>query len=140
MACCALFTFATRSDVDYSLLCMFEATRLRRGISNTMDNMEIISNARELVLLHGIKEVMPSSHHDAVEARHCDVIDALNYTFILPDITRYPDNFRTFLHKDLIETTTLVSLEQAGVYIRSNSIPFLKLVCKNTIDYLTVFL
>jgi len=75
--------------------------------------MEIISTARELVLLHGIKEVTSSSH-DAVEARH-GVIDALNYTFILPDITRYPDDFRTFLHKDLIETTTLVSLEQAGM-------------------------
>jgi len=83
-----------------------------------MDNMEIISNARELVLLHGIKEVMSSQ--DAVEARHGDVIDALNYTFILPDITRYPDDFRTFLHKDLIETTTLVSLEQAGVYCFDN--------------------
>jgi len=80
-----------------------------------MDNMEIISNARDLVLLHGIKEVTSSSQ-DAVEARRGDVIDALNYTFILPDITRYPDDFRTFLHKDLIETTTLVSLEQAGVY------------------------
>jgi len=80
-----------------------------------MDNMEIISNARDLVLLHGIKEVTSSSQ-DAVETRRGDVIDALNYTFILPDITRYPDDFRTFLHKDLIETTTLVSLEQAGMY------------------------
>jgi len=80
-----------------------------------MDNMEIISNARELVLLHGIKEVMSSSQ-DAVESRRGDV-DA---TFILPDITCYPDDFRTFLHKDLIETTTLVSLEQAGMGLPSN--------------------
>jgi len=79
-----------------------------------MDNMEIISSARELVLLHGIKEVTSLSH-DAVELWRGDVVDALNYTFILPDITHYPDDFRTFLHKDLIETTTLVSLEQAGV-------------------------
>jgi len=100
-----------------------------------MDNMEIISNARELVLLHGIKEVTPSSHHDAVEARHGDVIDALNYTFILPDITRYPDDFRTFLHKDLIETTTLVSLEQAGMCLCSYSIPVVKMICKNTLDF-----
>ena len=98
-----------------------------------MDNMEIISNARELVLLHGIKEVSSSSHHDAVEARHGDVIDALNYTFILPDITCYPDDFRTFLHKDLIETTTLVSLEQAGMCLYSNSIPVLKLIYRNAI-------
>lgn len=36
------------------------------------------------------------------------------YTFILPDISHYPDDFKAFLNKDLIETSTLVSLEQAG--------------------------
>jgi len=36
-------------------------------------------------------------------------------TFILPDISGYNDDFRDFLEKDLIETSTLVSLEQAGM-------------------------
>ena len=35
-------------------------------------------------------------------------------TFILPDVTGYAEDFRAFLEKDLIETSTLVSLEQAG--------------------------
>ena len=35
-------------------------------------------------------------------------------TFILPDVTGYSENFRAFLERDLIELSTLVSLEQAG--------------------------
>ena len=35
-------------------------------------------------------------------------------TFVLPDVTGYAEDFRAFLEKDLIETSTLVSLEQAG--------------------------
>jgi OTU domain-containing protein 7 len=73
-----------------------------------MNNADIISSARDLVLLHGIKESVTSADTST------DSTDVLNYTFILPDTSNYPDDFRTFLHKDLIETTTLVSLEQAG--------------------------
>ena len=92
---------------------MVSANRQRRGISNTMNNVDIISNARDLVLLNGIKETISTASLESDGSRG-DVIDALNYTFILPDITCYPEDFRNFLHKDLIETTTLVSLEQAG--------------------------
>lgn len=35
-------------------------------------------------------------------------------TFVLPDISGYSDDFREFLERDLIEMSTLVSLEQAG--------------------------
>lgn len=35
-------------------------------------------------------------------------------TFVLPDLTKFPADYRAFLEKDLIETSTLVSLEQAG--------------------------
>jgi len=89
------------------------ANRQRRGISNTMNNVDIISTARDLVLLNGIKETLTNASPESDNTRD-DVVEALNYTFILPDITCYPEDFRTFLHKDLIETTTLVSLEQAG--------------------------
>ncbi|EDO31182.1 predicted protein [Nematostella vectensis] len=36
------------------------------------------------------------------------------FTFVLPDLTRYPQDFSEFLRRDLIETSTLVSLEQSG--------------------------
>ena len=37
------------------------------------------------------------------------------YTLILPDINIQPADFREFLKRDLLETTTLVSLEIAGM-------------------------
>lgn len=50
------------------------------------------------------------------EANGPQFIDTPEYTFILPDITNstYSEDFRAFLHKDLVEMSTLVSLEQAG--------------------------
>ena len=43
-------------------------------------------------------------------------VETPDLTFVLPDLTVYSEDFRAFLHKDLIETSTLVSLEQAGEY------------------------
>lgn len=40
-------------------------------------------------------------------------LDSPDYTFTLPDISIYSDDFRRFLEKDLIEGSTLSSLEQA---------------------------
>lgn len=40
-------------------------------------------------------------------------LDSPDYTFTLPDISIYADDFRRFLEKDLIEGSTLSSLEQA---------------------------
>ena len=36
------------------------------------------------------------------------------FTFTLPDLTRYTEDFRGFLEKDLIELSALISLEQSG--------------------------
>lgn len=41
-------------------------------------------------------------------------LDMPDYTFTLPDLTIYSDEFRTFLEKDLIECSTLNSLESAN--------------------------
>lgn len=37
------------------------------------------------------------------------------YTFILPDLFQFPDGFRQFLEKDMIEMSTLRRLEQSGL-------------------------
>ncbi|ESN94132.1 hypothetical protein HELRODRAFT_87676, partial [Helobdella robusta] len=42
------------------------------------------------------------------------VVESAEYTLILPDINAQPPDFRDFLKKDLIETSTLFSLELAG--------------------------
>lgn len=36
------------------------------------------------------------------------------YTFQLPDLSVYSENFRNFIERDLIEQSTMVALEQAG--------------------------
>ncbi len=80
--------------------------RLKRGLSKTTENVEIVTKARDIVL-HDIAETTDTSQF----------LDTLDNTFVLPDLTSYSSDFRAFLHKDLIETSTLVSLEQAGVLL-----------------------
>lgn len=36
------------------------------------------------------------------------------YTFQLPDLSVYSEDFRSFIERDLIEQATMVALEQAG--------------------------
>ena len=76
---------------------------MKRGLSKTTENVEIVTKARDQVL-HDITEHDESSHF----------LETPEYTFVLPDLSKYSEDFRAFLHKDLIETSTLVSLEQAG--------------------------
>lgn len=116
-------SFLVSNSVKISVKCaelynisFFSAQRLKRGISNTMNNVQIVNIARNLVL-YGIKESGSSAPEQPQHDQQ--VTDALRYTFILPNINRYPDDFRAFLHKDLIETSTLVSLEQAGKCLKS---------------------
>ena len=84
-----------------------------------MNNAQIINIARDLVL-SGIKEggggaaAPPSRGEGGGGGTSERLSDSLRYTFILPDIDGYEEGFRAFLHKDLIETSTLVALEQAG--------------------------
>ncbi len=81
---------------------------LKRGISKTTENVDIVTKARNQVL-HDISEFEEASH----------LLETPEYTFILPNLSKYSEDFRAFLHKDLIETSTLVSLEQAGKFLRS---------------------
>lgn len=41
-------------------------------------------------------------------------VETPQFTFTLPDLTRYTEDFRGFLEKDLIEMSALISLEQTG--------------------------
>lgn len=43
-----------------------------------------------------------------------EVFSSPEYTLILPDINIQPTDFREFLKRDLLETSTLLSLELAG--------------------------
>ena len=85
--------------------------KLKRGISKSVDNSNIVNRQRELIL-QNVHEKGPDS----------DIrFEAAKYTFMLPDTTQFPEDFKAFLHKELIETSTLVSLEQAGEFKLSQS-------------------
>ncbi|ESO88369.1 hypothetical protein LOTGIDRAFT_165810 [Lottia gigantea] len=73
--------------------------KLKRGISNIIENASLLTETRSCVL-HDIEE----DSHDHMYIQ----------TFVLPDLTVHNDGFRAFLQKELVETSTLVSLEQAG--------------------------
>ncbi|CAK9819657.1 OTU domain-containing protein 7B [Anthophora plagiata] len=69
--------------------------KLARGISRATENAAIVSYARSQLATIGS-------------------LDTPEFTFSLPDLTVYPDSFRQFLEKDLIEGGCLTSLEAAG--------------------------
>ncbi|CDW54337.1 Otud7a protein [Trichuris trichiura] len=41
-------------------------------------------------------------------------VETPSYTFTLPDLSSFPDDFRSYLEKELIETSSLKSLESSG--------------------------
>ncbi|KAG8187485.1 hypothetical protein JTE90_009551 [Oedothorax gibbosus] len=81
--------------------------RLSRGISRATENVNLISRARSKLAKEFVATV--SEKNQVIVGLETPV-----YTFSLPDLSIYPTDFREFLEKDLIETSTLVSLENAG--------------------------
>ncbi|GBM46064.1 OTU domain-containing protein 7B [Araneus ventricosus] len=87
----------------------FEETdrKLTRGISRATDNFTLVSQAR--------KEL--AEDFDTVElcTRPASLkLELPEHSFSLPDFSVFPENLKEYLQRDLIETATLVSLEQAG--------------------------
>ncbi|KAK3733266.1 hypothetical protein QZH41_011115 [Actinostola sp. cb2023] len=71
----------------------------RRGIS--VVNSDIVFKARTKVL-------------EGDSPANGNQFDTYKDTFILPDLSAFPQDFGDFLRKDLIETSALVALEQSG--------------------------
>ncbi|XP_031634732.1 OTU domain-containing protein 7B-like [Contarinia nasturtii] len=81
--------------------------KLYRGISRATENENLVSRART--------EVAMDLHSNCLNSvDNVQQLDMPDYTFTLPDLTIYSDEFRTFLEKDLIECSTLNSLETAN--------------------------
>ncbi|GFN86809.1 otu domain-containing protein 7b [Plakobranchus ocellatus] len=75
--------------------------RLKRGFSNIIENEGLVFEAR-----HNVQNDILKDSHDNMYVQ----------TFVLPDLTAYSEDFRAFLGKELVETSTLVSLEQAAMW------------------------
>lgn len=76
--------------------------RLSRGISHA--SSAIVSLARLQVASECTSEQFP--------------LEMPIYTFQLPDLSVYSEDFRSFIERDLIEQSTMMALEQAGAYHR----------------------
>lgn len=84
----------------------FSDKKLYRGISRATENVNLVSRARSAIEM--------DFHANCVkQLENFDVIDTPDFTFTLPDISIYSEDFRRFLEKDLIECSTLNSLESA---------------------------
>ncbi|XP_070352919.1 OTU domain-containing protein 7A isoform X3 [Equus asinus] len=77
---------------------LLEEKRLSRGISHA--SSAIVSLARSHVASECNNEQFP--------------LEMPIYTFQLPDLSVYSEDFRSFIERDLIEQATMVALEQAG--------------------------
>ncbi|XP_042905338.1 OTU domain-containing protein 7B isoform X2 [Parasteatoda tepidariorum] len=81
--------------------------KLTRGISRATENFGLINQARK-----AFAEDFDSVDGDIKPPS--SQLEIPEYSFSLPDFSVYSENLRQYLHRDLIETATLVSLEQAG--------------------------
>ena len=91
-----------------------ERKYLKRGLSKTTENIKLVSQLREHVKHDIITEVEPTADAEPSSPASPHCAETPEYTFILPDLTIYEEDFRAFLHKELIEMSTLVSLQNAG--------------------------
>lgn len=85
---------------------------MERGISHATGNETLVSAARTVVQ----QDFSPKDREEqagCVSPTPSDLETPL-YTFSLPDLTRFTEDFRGFLEKDLIEMSALISLEQSG--------------------------
>lgn len=80
---------------------------LKRGLSKVIPNEQLVSMARDLLNRDAIPE---SEGTEPV----CFLRTPI-FTFQLPNLDSYPEDFKAFLHQELIETSILVSLEQSGM-------------------------
>lgn len=94
------------THVYYYCVLFLAAKKLSRGISRATDNFTLVTQAR--------KEVAEDFDCEQSSKSSSLRLETPDYTFSLPDFSAFSENLRDYLQRDLIETSTLVSLEQAG--------------------------
>ncbi len=94
--------------------------KMERGISKASENEPLVFEARNHLENHFRRSPRttpippPMIPPQTPDTPTVDFVDTPNHTFILPDLTVYNEDFRGFLEKDLIELSSLISLEQSG--------------------------
>ena len=96
--------------IVFTLRFSFIADRkLKRGVSKQCENASIINRARDLY-----KEDVMGCANGSLTCDINRVIQMSGFSFHLPDFSSFDDNLRAFMEKELIELSTLNSLEQVG--------------------------
>ena len=80
--------------------------KAKRGLS--MVNADIVVEARHKV----IEDKIPGT-----DKRYERFEEMSDFTFVLPDLSNFSEELSDFLRRDLIETSALVALEQAGKFL-----------------------
>ena len=83
--------------------------KLKRGVSKQCENASIINRARDLY-----KEDVMGCANGSLTCDINRVIQMSGFSFHLPDFSSFDDDLRAFMEKELIELSTLNSLEQVG--------------------------
>lgn len=99
-------------SVDTDIIDAPPGPRLHRGMSKATINLPIVMIARDILQKDAAAASMAMDRRDEDDAN--SFIQTTEFTFVLPDLMRYPEDFKAFLYKDLIDMATLVSLEQGG--------------------------
>ena len=84
--------------------------RLTRGLSAV--NTKLVSYGRQRVI-------------DDEESHNYQLVETPRFTFTLPDLLAFPPDFRAFVEKDLIDSCTMVNLENSGILIFWNPLELL---------------
>ncbi|CAG2105833.1 unnamed protein product [Medioppia subpectinata] len=98
------------SKCDDSAADVMEETtkKLSRGISRATDNVNLVSKAR-----NEFAQDFKTSCRGSRLLNTNSFLETPDFTFTLPDLSIHPEDFRLFLEHDLIEKSTLVSLESS---------------------------
>ncbi|XP_054159022.1 OTU domain-containing protein 7B-like [Oppia nitens] len=101
---------AIQSKCDDSTDDVLEETnkKLSRGISRATDNVNLVSKAR-----NEFAQDFKTSCRGSRLLNTNSYLETPDFTFTLPDLSIHPEDFRIFLEHDLIEKSTLISLESA---------------------------
>lgn len=87
--------------------------RLSRGMSNAFINSKIVTAARGFLLKEAEAAMVAERGGDDDDDGN-SFVQTTGFTFMLPDLSIFPEDLKAFLYKDLVDSATLVSLEQAG--------------------------
>lgn len=78
-------------------------------MSNAFINSKIVTSARDFLLREAEAAMVAETDDDGNS-----FVQKTGFTFVLPDLSIFPEDLKAFLYRDLVDSTTLVSLEQTG--------------------------